>query len=154
MKVKVVKTGESFELVSWEKRDLVHYGIRDKATGNIIETFEPNKKLKGWQMRKQVEATLDKYEAEGIPEERKYKISITKSVDEIRVGHVLVYHNVIKDELVYCKVTKLNHLFVYFDYGNRDHGFQHDLERLQERIDKDEIWVIRLEDVPEDVTFG
>jgi hypothetical protein len=150
--VKVVEAGSTYELISWMHKDLANYGIREKATSQILEQFAPTKKLKGWDLRKQVIAKLREYNDKGAPEEKVARRSITIDTEDLQIGNVLVYYNPILDKNVYCRIVKLDEYLVHYvnDEGIK---FCFMYDRLQIRIDKSEIWVIKESEVPEGIEF-
>jgi hypothetical protein len=145
--LKIVETGETYELVSWTQKDLVHYGLREKGQPHILETVSPDKKLKGWALRKHCIGLLHHYNEQGMPDEKKLKMTLTKHVKDITEKHVLAYHNAIKEEDVYCKIISITpYLFNYIN--NRGEKFCFEKESLQNRLDRNEVWVINEADVP------
>jgi len=138
---KLVEKGNRFDLLSWMHKDLVHYGIKDSQTDQILETFSPTKELKGWELRKHVIELLHKYDKEGVPNEIVTKTSFTKSVEDLVPGNVLAWYNPIKQENTYAIISKITEHLVLSKSKNSEPCFIKD--SLQKKIDSGEIWTIR-----------
>ena len=66
---KIVQEMGDYELVSWQKSDTVHYGIRQKSKTDFLQTYAPTPGLKGWDLRKRVVGELQRIASEiKVPE--------------------------------------------------------------------------------------
>lgn len=153
MDAKVVREGTVFDVISWTYKDLVHYGIREKATGNLVETFSPSTELKGWALRKHV---LEEHaiweENPAIKLEDDTFRNTVVSVDDIRVGHYMTYWNPTKKEYVYCKVINITDIFIYYVKPDGDKFFWLK-ETLQAKIDEGLVKCIDQSQIPAPIKF-
>lgn len=58
MAEKLVQQQGNYETVSWMKSDVTYYGIREIGSSTFLSTYAPTPDLKGWPLRKAVEADL------------------------------------------------------------------------------------------------
>jgi len=153
MSAKVVQDGTVFDVISWTHRDLVQYGIREKATGNLVETFSPNAELKGWALRKHVIAEHALWEENpAIKMEDDTFRNTVVGVDDIRVGYYMTYWNPSKKEYVYCKVINITDIFVYYVKPDGDKFFWLK-ETLQTKMDEGLVKCVAQSQIPEPIKF-
>jgi len=152
MNVKVVEKGKYFDLVSWTRKDLVHYAIRDKSGQQTFETFSPTAQLKGWDLRKHCIQKLRVYDAKGIQKSDCTFRNIVKEAKEVKVGHILVWFNTVNNEYSYSKVVQLSDIFVYYV---KPKGFDSCMtfDQLQKLLEKDDVRVIDEGQLPQKIVF-
>jgi hypothetical protein len=154
---KVVTGGNYYELVSWMFRDLVHYGIRQKDTFEIVEQFSPTKELKGWELRNYVMQVHKEHEQRGVPKEtlpqvQKPKRSLVTRAKEVEVGHILVWPNAKGTALYYAKVVKLSEHLVHYVKHTGD-GFCWAYDVLDDYLQDGVVKVVLEDEVPEGTIF-
>ena len=84
----------SYELVSFVQKDLTHYSVRVKESGEICVQQGPTAELKGWALRKAMQEKLKEFASSGVTTNTfNATRTITNDVKELQPGMVISYVN-------------------------------------------------------------
>lgn len=142
--LKVIKSKDGLNLVSWTHKDIVHYGIQDDDS-QMLEVFKPTISLKGNALRSYVLKIFDERTPQHYSGHWK---SVAMCTDDINVGDIIAFEGTI-GSIIFSKVKKITPSLI-ISISNRGGQNLWIPKLLDEKLQNQTVYVISEEDVPQE----